>query len=319
MSIIERVADLLGPTPRSDRDASSPAQDLDVPALDVVQRAVRETQHRFERAEGGEAAHQGDSDLVPPLRPSVARSTSVPTRTVRIDLERMRQQSLILPDEKRTSVAEAFRRIKRRILLNVDHPKPGTHPNLVMVTSSVPGEGKSFCAANLALSIALEMDHTVLLVDADVARPSLLRMFGVDTGKGLMDILIDRQTHLSDVLCKTDVGKLMFLPAGTAHRHATEALASGAMQGLLKEISEHDPNRVIIFDSPPLMAASEASALAGQMGQVVIVVEAGKTTEALLKSALGRIELDNVVGLLLNKGERPGLLHGYEDYGYDAT
>jgi receptor protein-tyrosine kinase len=134
-----------------------------------------------------------------------------------------------------------------------------------------------------------------------------------------MDVLLDRQIRLSDVLCATDIGKLTLLPAGTADRHATEVLASGAMRNLLKELSGHDSRRVVIFDSPPLMAASEASVLAGQMGQVVVVVEAGKTTEAVVKDALGRVELSNVVGLLLNKGERASRWDGYAEYGYEAT
>ena len=133
-----------------------------------------------------------------------------------------------------------------------------------------------------------------------------------------MDVLLDREINLSDVLCKTDIGKLLLLPAGTANRHATEVLASRAMRVLLKILSEHDPNRVVIFDSPPLMAASEASVLASQMGQVIVVVEAGKTTDSELKNALGRVESSNVIGLLLNKGERESQWDGYGEYGYEA-
>jgi exopolysaccharide/PEP-CTERM locus tyrosine autokinase len=317
MRIIERVADLLEPLMPSDRGASPAREEPDIPELDVVEQSARESDHRFDASQ--RRAPLGDSTSVPPLQPRVVRSSSKITRTVRIDLERLRRQHMILPDDKRTLIAEVFRRIKRQILLNLSLPKTGAHPNLVMVTSSVPEEGKSFCAVNLALSIAQEMDHTVLLVDGDMARPSLPRIFGFEAGTGLMDVLLDRQTHLSDVLCKTDIGKLMLLPAGTAHPHATELLASGAMRALLTDLSAHDPRRVVIFDSPPLMAASEASVLAGQMGQVVVVVEAGKTTEAVVKDALGRIESSNVVGLLLNKGERANLWDGYGEYGYNAT
>jgi protein-tyrosine kinase len=310
MSIIERVAELLAPIKQPDPEPAAPVEEPGISELDLVERAVSESQQRSE-VPAGRA-----------LKLGVARSPSVasmPTRTVRIDRERLRRQSMITPDDKRTPISENFRHIKRRLLLNLSDPKPGGRANLVMVTSTQPGEGKSFCAINLAISMALEMDHTVLLVDGDVARPSIARALGVEVGKGLMDVLNDRRIKLADVVCNTDIEKLMLLPAGTPDPHATEVLASGAMSILVQEMSVRDRNRVIIFDSPPLMAASEAAVLASQMGQVVIVVEAGKTTEAALKNALGRIESSNIVGLVLNKGERPSLWYDYAGYGgYDG-
>jgi exopolysaccharide/PEP-CTERM locus tyrosine autokinase len=185
----------------------------------------------------------------------------------------------------------------------------------VLVTSALAGEGKTFCAINLAISIAMEMDHTVLLVDADVAKPSIPQALGVEAERGLMDVLLDSKIDLAEVLCKTDIVKLALLPAGRAHQHATELLASDAMRVLLQEMAEHHRDRIVIFDSPPLLVASEAGVLASQMGQIVMVVEAGRTSEAALRDALGRIESSNVVGLLLNKGEGPGLGYGYGGYG----
>lgn len=324
-NIIERVADLLGPDARPEQDPTPPSEHSAIPRDGFVEHLVGERAFGAETSEDQAVTPQRDaSGPRPQFRSDIAGSPSVPVRTLQIDSETLRRQNLILPDERRTPVAESFRRVKRQILLNLSEPKPGTRPNLVMVTSSLPGEGKSFCATNLALSIALEMDYTVLLVDGDVARPSIPELLGVEAGKGLMDVLVDRNIQLSEVLCGTNIGKLMLLRAGTAHRHATEILSSGAMRRLLKELSEHDPNRVIIFDSPPIMAASESSVLAGQMGQVIVVVEAGSTTETALKAALGRIESSNIVGLLLNKGRRASLLDGYGgdgygEYGYDAT
>jgi exopolysaccharide/PEP-CTERM locus tyrosine autokinase len=222
---------------------------------------------------------------------------------------------MVAPGGERSQIAEGFRRIKRQVLANVANPKAGAPANLVLVTSALAGEGKSFCAINLAISIAQEMDRTVLLVDADVAKPSIPQALGVEAEKGLMDVLLDRRIDLAEVLCKTDIDKLALLPAGTAHQHATELLASDAMRVLLQEMAERYRDRIVIFDSPPLLAASEASVLASQMGQIVIVVEAGKTSEAVLKAALGRIESSRVAGLLLNKGEGPGLGYYYGGYG----
>jgi receptor protein-tyrosine kinase len=198
----------------------------------------------------------------------------------------------------------------------VARPRTDAPPaNLVLVTSALPGEGKTFCAINLAISIALEMDRTVLLVDADVAKPGVLNTLGLEAKKGLMDALLDRQIDVADVLCWTDIDKLTRLPAGSSHQHATELLASDTMRGLLEEMAGRHRDRIVIFDSPPLLGASEAGVLAGQMGQIIVVVEAGRTSEAALKDALSRIDSSRVTGLLLNKGDNLRLGYGYGGYG----
>jgi len=317
MSIIERVADLLTRDAATEREASRPREEFNSPDPGVVEQLWAESGERLETFKGTAVPVEISSLRQP--QTAITRPPDSAARSVTIDLERLRRQRMILADERRTPISEAYRRIKRKILVNLSNPKAGTRSNLVMVTSSVPGEGKSFCAANLALSIALERDHTVLLVDGDVARPSLPRLLGFEGGKGLMDVLVDHRVRLPEVLCKTNLGKLMLLPAGTPHPQATELMASMTMGAVLAELADRDPNRVVIFDSPPLMAASEASVLASQMGQVVVVVEAGKTTEAVLKIALGRIESANIVGLLLNKAEHASFWDGYGEYGYDAT
>ena len=218
---------------------------------------------------------------------------------------------MVTPDGVRTAIAESFRRIKRHILASIANPKPGVPANLVMVTSALPGEGKTFCSINLAISIALEMDHRVLLVDSDVAQPRIPRALGVQVESGLMDVLLDRRIDLAEVLCDTDIDKLALLPAGRTHQRTTELLASDAMRALLQEMAERHRDRIVVFDAPPLLAASEASVLASRMGQVVLVVEAGKTSEAELNNALGRIESANLAGLVLNKGESLGPAYTY--------
>ena len=287
MSIVERVAELLGSIPQTHRKPSAAGEGADTLAPSLIERAAGDSRRRSGRT----------------------------TRTFRVDLDRLRKQSIITPDGERTLIAEGFRRIKRHILTNVANPKAGAPANLVLVTSALAGEGKTFCAINLAISIALEMDRTVLLVDADVAKPSVPKALGIKAEIGLMDVLLDRRIDLAEVLCKTDIDKLTVLPAGTANQHATELLASGAMRELLRELASRYHDRIIIFDSPPLLAASEAGVLASQMGQIVVVVEAGKTSETQLKDALGRIDSSKVAGLLLNKGESPSLGYGYGGYG----
>lgn len=236
------------------------------------------------------------------------------SRLANINLAKLRLAGMITPDGETTQISEEFRLIKRPLIQNAFNrgAAPVKNGNLIMVTSSFPGEGKSFCAINLAMSIAMERDYTVLLVDADVAKPSIPNYLGIKAEKGLMDLLLDDRLQLSDVLIKTNVEKLTILPAGRGHRYATEFLASDGMSRLLQDMAQRYPERIVIFDSPPLMATSESRVLATHMGQIVMVVEAERTTHEALKEALHQIESCDVIGLLLNKGNT---LHGMDYYG----
>ena len=223
------------------------------------------------------------------------------------DVVRFRSVGLIIPETERSQVAEEFRMIKRPLLKNAFGQGAALveNGNLIMVSSSFPGEGKTFTSINLALSIASELDHTVLLVDADVARPAVTSYFGIDAGPGLVDYLLGEQPDLSALLIKTDIPKLTLLPAGKRHHHSTELLASEGMRNLLEELSLRYPDRVIIFDSPPLLVTTEASVLASLVGQIVMVVESEKTTQAALKEALSLLDPDKSIGLVLNKSRQP--------------
>ena len=340
MGIIERAAELLGPIERSNSKFSAPGGPAPIERavgectepgfaevselatqLEAIERAVSD------RTDGSGFAETGE--FTAPLnaqglavesegKAGPARPTSSTTRTLRVDRDQLRRQSIITPDSERTPNTESFRRIKRQILANATKSRAGAPANLVLVTSALAGEGKTFCAINLAISIASEMDRTVLLVDADVAKPSVPQAFALKAEKGLMDVLLDRRIDLAEVLWNTDIGKLTLLPAGTVQKHANELLASDAMRALLQEMADRYHDRIIIFDSPPLLAASEAGALASQMGQIVMVVEAGKTSEAVLEAALSRVESSNVTGLVLNKGEHPRRVYDYGGYGKGA-
>ena len=257
----------------------------------------------------------------PANEPVVARNVpDSSSRYVELDLARLDSMGLVVPSAPRSQIAEEFRVIKRPILANA-HGKgaaPVDNGNLIMVTSSVPGEGKSFNSINLAMSIAMELDNRVLLVDADVARPSVLNLLGLPPAKGLMDVLLDDSVNLPSVLLRTNVEKLTLLPAGMPHKNATELLASGAMRSLLVELAHRYPDRIIIFDSPPLMVTTEAPVLAQSMGQIVVVVEAGRTTHAMLKQALSKVQGCPVKMVILNKARyaRTDGYYGYYGYGY---
>lgn len=239
----------------------------------------------------------------------------VPLRHVDINLARLHQMGMVTHDGGRTTAAEDFRIIKRPLLRNAaDAVAQGRrNGNLIVITSALPGEGKTFCAINLAMSIAMEKDHTVLLVDADVARPSVLRVLGVPAAPGLMDVLLDNTIGMPDVVLRTNIASLSLLPAGRNHKHANELLASHAMSALLDDIAGRYPDRIVIFDSPPLLLTSEATVLAAQMGQVVLVVESDATTQRDVREALRRLENCPHVDLICNKAHA---FAGSEYYGY---
>ncbi|MBK8323932.1 MAG: tyrosine-protein kinase family protein [Betaproteobacteria bacterium] len=245
-----------------------------------------------------------------PVEPAV-RSASFP-----IDMRRLAAMGLVSPEDTRSRIAEEFRVIKRPLLANAN-PAGGSgvaRANLIMITSSLPGEGKSFSAFNLAMSIAMELDRSVLLVDADVIRPSLPTLLGLRQSPGLLDLLSDPSVRFSDVHMHTGVEKLSFIPSGNAHPRAAEMLASNAMTSLVGELATRYPDRIIIFDSPPLLVTTESRVLATQMGQIVFVVRAERTLQRDVTQALATIESCPLKLLLLNGA--PQTPDGSYSYGY---
>ncbi|KQP23160.1 XrtA-associated tyrosine autokinase [Pseudorhodoferax sp. Leaf267] len=251
-----------------------------------------------------------------PPRPHVV------SRQVDLDLDAMVSAGLVSPNAPRSHIADQYRVIKRPLIANAmgKGSAPVANGNLIMVTSAVAGEGKSFTALNLAMSIATELDNTVMLVDADVARPSILRMLGLPASRGLLDLLVDDKVELSQVLLKTNIDKLTLLPSGTPHTRATELLASDAMTLLIQDIAKRYSDRIVIFDSPPLLLTTESRVLASHMGQIVIVVHAEKTLQSDVEHALSTIESCPLKMLVLNQAKANavgGYGYGYgQGYGY---
>ncbi len=245
-------------------------------------------------------------------RPTAQEQTS---NFVNLDFERLGAAGFMTPDMADNHMTEEYQAIKRRLLGNmVEGMSPSKAPtNLIMVTSSVPGEGKTFTTLNLAISMAKEMDRTVLVVDTDIIKSDLTRLLGVEDRKGLFDILSDNSYDLGDLLVKTNVPNLSVLPAGHAHGGISEKLASEAMFRLVNELAERYSDRVIIFDCPPVLATSGAAALAPYIGQIVMVAEAVKTPQGIIKHAMRALEHVKVTGMILNKSR---LSHPISDYQY---
>lgn len=242
----------------------------------------------------------------PPRRHPVAGEADAVSRQVELDLPGLLARGYVTPNASRTELAAQFRIIKRPLIANATGrgTAPVANGNRIMVTSAMPGEGKSFTALNLAMSIAMELDFHVLLVDADVAPPSLMQVLGLPPGPGLLDLLTRPGMAMPDAMLRTNVDKLSLLPSGSAHPRATELLASDAMERLLDDMGQRYPDRLIIFDSPLLLATTESRVLASLMGQVVVVVQAGKTLHAELDQALATIEACPVKLLVLNQARR---------------
>lgn len=234
---------------------------------------------------------------------------------VSIDREALAAKGFIPPAAPAGALAEEFRIIKRQLLLGF---APGSgRGQVVLVASAQPGEGKSFCALNLALSMAGEKDLEVLLVDGDVAKAELPALLGTDGGPGLVDAIIDRGSDPEDYVVETDIPGFLLLPAGRKAADVTEFLASARTSEILALLTERHPNRIVIFDSPPTLVASPASVLASHAGQVMMVVRADTTTESDLREALSLLTACDNISLVLNGtrllggGSRFGSYYGY--------
>ncbi|OKY26702.1 XrtA-associated tyrosine autokinase [Thalassotalea sp. PP2-459] len=241
------------------------------------------------------------------------------TNLLNIDKSGLTTKGYLIDTGARKSIKDEFRQIKRKLLNNAFGvaSKMLNHPNLVMISSARPNEGKTFVAINLALSIALEQDKTVLLVDADVLRPSINRELGVEQTEGLIEFLLDPDKDVSEVIFNTNIDKLKIIPAGNPHHLSNELLASEKMAALANELANRYPDRVVIFDCPPLVGVTETLVLANLMGQALIVVEESKTSIANIKEATESLNEDLAVGLVLNKAIRSHKdLYGYYGYGY---
>ena len=235
-----------------------------------------------------------------------------------LDFERLAAAGHLIPDASViTRSSEEYQQIKRRLLgnlvegiLNTPRPK-----NLIMVTSSLPGEGKTFTTVNLALSLTMEVDHTILAIDTDIVKRDLSRAFGVENYPGLYDLLGNDKLRLEDLLVRTSLPNLVLLPAGQDREASTERLASSQMRALTDELASRYHDRVVLFDSPPILATTTAGALAPLVGQLIIVVEAARTKQETVRESLQRLEGVRITGMILNKSRQPAT-RAYDYYGY---
>jgi protein-tyrosine kinase len=240
-------------------------------------------------------------------------------REGRVDRAKLRAAALIEPDAPVGPLAEEFRIVKRQLLLNAKAATelPDAKRRTILVCSAEPDEGKTFCALNLALSLAGERDVEVLLIDADFPKPEIVATLGLKDGPGLVDAIADASVDPESLVIRTDLRGLSVLPAGRQVNNVTELLASERTREVLARLAEANPKRIILFDSPPVLMASPATVLATHAGQLLMVVRADKTTEAGLRDAIELLSGCERVSLVLNGtgfaagGRRFGTYYGY--------
>ncbi|WP_426359501.1 XrtA-associated tyrosine autokinase [Pseudocolwellia sp. HL-MZ19] len=246
---------------------------------------------------------------------------SSPADILNIDKKSLEERGYLIDNGTRKSIKDEFRQIKRKLLNNAFGAASKTldNSNLVMVSSSKPNEGKTFVSINLALSIALEQDKTVLLIDADVLRPSINRELGVGNVPGLIEYLLGEKETIADIIYNTNIDKLKVIPAGEPHHLSNELLASDKMESLAKELAERYPDRIVIFDCPPLIGVTETLVLANLMGQAIVVVEESKTQLSDIQKATENLSDDLALGIVLNKAIKSHKdMYGYYGYGYGS-
>ncbi len=229
-----------------------------------------------------------------------------------IDRTMLAEKGMLVPGAPVGALAEEFRLVKRQLLLTARAIADGLEKaadserraRTILVGSGKPGEGKTFCAINLAISLAAERDVEIVLVDADFDKPDIMASLGLDhdaeASPGLLDVLADPAIDPEACIIRTDVPQLSLLPAGKRSHADTELLASARTARVLDRLLEANPARIIVFDTPPALAASPASVLALLVGQVMLVVRADRTTEADVHAAVQRLDGCDEIHLVLN-------------------
>ena len=277
--------------------------------MDILEKALEKSDQSAQTNAGNSVA----KDRVKPKLDKVIPSTK---RSVNVDWEKLEMMGYLSLEQGNLGLAEEYRIIKRPLLYNAfgKAAEGIERSNLILVTSSVPAEGKTFTAINLAMSIANERDKHVLLIDADVAKPTLAKRLGVTASPGLIEYLEDDSLSFSDISLATDIANLQIIPAGKRHTFSTELLSSNRMAQFVDELSRCYSDRIVIFDSPPILAATQAEVLASLVGQIVLVVAAETTMQSTVQEAIKRLEDRDVVLTLLNKAKH-GLTMDYYGYG----
>ena len=321
MDLIQRAAERLKRTNELSLVEKAAAKLAELPAsTDPGPVPAAEDNRHADRRLASITAPESADDAAPPVEDGTgeAEPSRGPQRQLTLDLAKLQISGFVTPTGSRTRISEEFRVIKRPLLLKAfaTGEERIDHGNLMMVTSAKPGEGKTFTAINLAMSLASERDLHVLLVDADVQRPSVFQVLGLPPQRGLLDLLSDSSLSPPDVLIRTNVRNLTLMAAGTPSLATTELLASQKMITLMQDIASRYRDRIIILDAPPVLASSEPSVLALHVGQIILVIEAGKTGRRAVEQTLTHISACPNISIVFNKVDQTSGTDEFGGYGY---
>jgi protein-tyrosine kinase len=320
-SLLERAAQLydLAPPPLQPQEPAAPVQRVAAPAAPAPQAILEPVIEPF-----APAPQPIPEPVVEPVieapRPRI-RIARPAGAAVAIDRAMLAEKGLLVPGAPISALVEELRQVKRQLLQTARLVKKqdGDRSRTVLVCSARPNDGKTYCAVNLAIAMAAERDVEVLLIDADFAKPDVMKRLGLNDGPGLLDALADPNVDIEACVVATDIPQLSLLPAGTKSNNDTELVASRRTGEVIAALLAADPKRLLIFDSPPALAATPASVLANHAGQVMLVVRADRTTEGDLREAVALLEGCEHIQLVLNAvsfapgGRRFGGYYGQED------
>jgi protein-tyrosine kinase len=277
--------------------------------MSVIENAIK----RLQASRGGTSAATTFDALASGglRRRDNATEPALPARVVPINQDALRAAGLLPPPHQEREIAQQFRQIKRPLINRAlgRGMQALPHGNVLMVASAVAGEGKTFTSLNLALSMRLEEDLTVLMVDGDVVNPRMSQVLGAQGEPGLLEVIKDPSLSVGSLALQTDVPGLSFLPAGRPDDKSTELLASARMHQVVTQLANQDPSRLVLFDSAPLLLTTESHALAQIAGQILIVVRADETPQHVVLEAVDALGEDKPVFLVLNQSVRQP--HGY--------
>jgi protein-tyrosine kinase len=293
--------------------------------MSLVEQAIARMRNQANAAAAkvADAAATSSAPAPPPVINRVA-GTAKPARRITIDRTVLRANGYLAEEAKERHFADHFRRIKRPLVEKaMSTNTTGGEPRVIMVTSALPGEGKTFSSINLALSMALERDVSVLLVDCDVAKRHVGEILGVKDDVGLLDALVDETLDVESLVVETNLPGLSILPAGRRIETTAELLSSKRMRQLMTELCLHNPRHILLLDSPPLLITNEARALLKVAGQVVLVMRAGHTPRDAVQDAVALFDPQQAGGIILNhvSGGADGYYgyYGYGAYGADGN
>ena len=283
--------------------------------MSLVEQAIARMRNQANAAKSAAAPVAPKSAALPAVAEAVLEPSRI-TKRMTLDMRTLRAQGYLPEEGRDREFAEHYRRIKRPL---IDKALSATtvvgEPRVIMITSALPGDGKTFTSVNLALSMALERDISVMLVDCDVAKRHVSEIAGIGEEKGLLDALVDESMDIESLAVQTDLRNLSILPAGRRVEATAELLSSNRMRQLVNTLCARNPRRIVLLDSPPLLITNEGRSLVKIAGQVVLVIRAGRTPRHAVQEAAALFDPQQAGGLILNQ---MAAVSSEEYYGYEA-